>query len=669
MALADTGIETQHRKLKEEVANLAAHYYTLDRPLVPDAQYDALYRELERMEAQHPQLDRTDSPTQRVGGARLEGLAPARHMRPMLSLANAMDAAEAQAFARTVADELGIEIEAVSFCVEPKYDGLSCSLTYTNGVLSRAATRGDGEVGEDVTAQVRTIRNVPLRIKTGAPVVEVRGEVLMPRAVFERLNAARQQTGEELLVNPRNAAAGALRQLDPKVTASRGLCFLAYGFGVCEGFTLEPNQAAQLTQIEALGFQVSSARQLVNGLQGIHQAFAGFCESRSTLPFDIDGVVFKVNDIALQDQLGWNSRTPRFAIAYKFPPEEASTRLLGIDIQVGRTGALTPVARLEPEFVGGVTITNATLHNADEIGRKGVLIGDTVIVRRAGDVIPEVVRPVLALRTGGEVAFTMPTNCPVCGAVTFRDVDHAVTRCTGGLNCEAQRLTRIAHFVSRPAMNIDDLGDLRIQKLHDAGLLSRPSDLYKLTVEQVAALPGLGQTSAAKLVAAVAGSANPDLNRFIFALGIPTVGENTSKNLARTFQTIQNLMQADEASLLRIDDIGPTTAQNILSFFANEDNLAEVQRLLVFITPKTVQAPARSTAISGKTFVITGTLSRPRSSYVELIESAGAKVSGSVSKKTDYLLAGTDAGSKLAKAQELGVAVLSEDEFGALFQV
>lgn len=659
-------VNQRHNKLKTQVDFFAQCYYTHDNPLVSDAEYDALFRELEQMEAAFPGLDLTDSPTRRVGGPRLEHLAPVQHNRPMLSLANAMNAEEAEAFARSVAEELTIAPEDIEFCVEPKYDGLSCSLIYVNGVLTRAATRGNGYVGEKVTEQVRTIRNVPLRIKTTAQLVEVRGEVVMPKGVFERLNAARREAGEDLFANPRNAAAGALRQLDPKVTASRGLSFLAYGFGPCVGFHMEPYQSVLLTQAQELGFKVSESRQIAVGVEGIHKAFAKFTAARATLPFEIDGVVFKVNDVKLQDKLGWNARTPRFAVAYKFPPEEASTKLLGIEIQVGRTGALTPVARLEPVFVGGVTIVNATLHNADEITRKGLMIGDTVIVRRAGDVIPEVVRPVLSMRTGSETAFVMPANCPDCGSPTFRDQEKAVVRCTGGLNCEAQRLTRISHFVSRTAMNIDDLGDVRIQKLHDAGLLSSPSDIYKLTVEQVAAQPGLGLTSAQKLITAIANSVRPDLHRFIFALGIPTVGETTAKNLARAFLTIEALMVADMPALLRVDDVGPTTAESILSFFANPMNQEELVQLLAYVVPNAVQAPAADSVIAGKTFVITGTLSQPRDAYVTKLEAAGAKVSGSVSKKTHYLLAGADAGSKLAKARDLGVTVLTEAEFEAL---
>jgi len=660
-------ITQKYEKLKADANFLAHRYYTLDDPLVPDAQYDAMIRELHAIEAANPQFDRSDSPTQRVGGDRLPFLPEVRHLKPMLSLGNAMNTEEAASFAANAAKELGSTDTDTVYCAEPKFDGLACSLIYEYGLLVRAATRGDGEVGEDVTAQVRTIRNVPLRInKPEAARIEVRGEVIMYKADFRLLNDARQAAGGVLLVNPRNAAAGALRQLDPKITAARKLRFMAYDFGVCDGYEPLPEQINRLNNLEDLGFKVSHDRKVVRGAAGIEEAFRALSSLRPTLPYDIDGVVFKVNSVSAQARLGWNSRTPRWAVAYKFPPEEAVTTLRSIDIQVGRTGALTPVARLDPVFVGGVTVTNATLHNEDEILRKGLLIGDKVIVRRAGDVIPEVVRSLQEQRTGSEFSFQFPAHCPCCGAPTHKEEEAAVLRCTGGLNCPEQRLTALQHFVSRAAMDIDALGGVRIQKFYEAGMLKRPSDIYVLDADAIAQLPGMGRASADKLKAAIDASAQPELNRFIYALGIPNVGENTSKNLAKRFLDFDSVMTATEAALLAIEDIGPTTTESILAFFASEDNCAEIARLRQVVTPKPVEALAGDQSLSGKVFVITGTLPQPRDRYVGLIETAGGKISGSVSKKTHYLLAGEAAGSKLSKAQELAIPVLDEAAFHAL---
>lgn len=661
-------IQDRHIKLKDEIRFLDTHYYTLDNPLVPDAQYDALLRELIKMESENPGvLDLSDSPTQRVGAERLESLMPARHSRPMLSLGNAMNEGELCDFIDTVARELEAPADTIAFCGEPKYDGLSCSLTYVDGLLVQAATRGDGDVGEDVTEQVKTIRSVPLRLNVGKSRIQVRGEVIMPKAQFKRLNDLRRQTGQKLLVNPRNAAAGALRQLDPRVTAERGLSFIAYGFGDVDGFYLEPYQRAQLSQLHELGFRTSPYSHVVQGHEEAQEAFEKLQDAREALPYEIDGVVYKLNEIALQERLGWTARTPRFAVAYKFPAQEAVTTLTGIDIQVGRTGALTPVARLEPVFVGGVTVTNATLHNADEIRRKGLMVGDKVIVRRAGDVIPEVVEPVLSMRTGHETAFVMPTHCPSCGSSAHKDEDAAVSRCTGGLNCPDQRLNALEHFVSRAAMDIDALGPVRLHKFVQAGLISRPSDIFALTQHQVAALPGMGDTSASKLIEAINESTAPSLTCFIYALGIPGVGQATAKELARTFLSVDALQRADLDGLLAVPDIGPVTAGNILAFFENPDNQLEIARLMASVTPEAPSTVAAvGASLTGKTVVITGTLSRPRSEYEQMVEAAGGKVSGAVSKKTDFLLAGEAAGSKLAKAVALGVPVLTEASFVAL---
>ncbi|MNR71573.1 DNA ligase [compost metagenome] len=662
-----TTICEQYRALKESVTQHAHRYYVEDAPVISDAEYDALFRQLQQMEQDYPELDSTDSPTRRVGGKALEGFAEVRHQRPMLSIDNAMDAAEASRYVQGVASELEIDPSEVEFCAELKYDGLSCSLVYEKGVFVQAATRGDGDTGEDVTEQVRTIRNVPLRIASDAARIEVRGEVLLTKSDFERLNLAQDAKGEKRYANPRNAAAGSLRQLDPKITASRRLRFFGYSFGVCDGYTPARSQHAQLHDIVEFGFEISDKTRLVKGLQGVQDHFESIHTARPSLPFEIDGVVFKVDAVRHQDQLGWNSRTPRWAIAYKFPPEEAITRLLDIDEQVGRTGAITPVARLEPVFVGGVTVTNATLHNADEVARKDVRIGDYVVVRRAGDVIPEVVRAVTERRTGDEKLYQAPSACPVCGSAIHKEEDKAIHRCTGGLKCSAQRLFAITHYASRLAMNIDGLGEGKVELLLSHGLLERPSGLYVLKTSDLEGLPGMGKTSASNLVAAVDAVREPELNRFIYALGIPSVGESTAKDLAKRFKSFEAFSACTLDELLAVPDVGPTTASNIRAFFDNPDNALELLQLLEYVQPKEVAATQSKVAVVDKTFVITGTLSQPRETFKALIEAAGGKVAGSVSKKTHYLLAGAEAGTKLAKAQELGVTVLDEAAFETLF--
>lgn len=657
-------------QLRQELEYHNHRYYVLDDPVIPDSQYDLLFRELVTLEGLHPSLVSTDSPTQRVGGKPLAELAEVKHLKPMLSIDNAMNAEEAQSFAQRVRTELGHQVDNVLFCAEPKYDGLSCSMVYTYGVLTLAATRGDGETGEDVTAQVRTIRNVPLTVEAWrqAPRVEVRGEVMMTKADFAKVNAAQEAAGLKKFVNCRNAAAGSLRQLDPSVTAKRRLKFFAYAYGICEGLELVSRQREQLQTLEDAGFTVSKEVAVVVGGAGMQSYFAAMERKRPTLAFDIDGIVFKVDDITTHDKLGWNSRVPRWAIAYKFPPEEAVTTLLGIDIQVGRTGPLTPVGRLEPVFVGGVTVSNVTLHNLDEIRRLDAHIGDKVVVRRAGDVIPEIVRVVTELRPAQVQAFEMPTSCPVCGSHVHKEEDKAVYRCTGGLKCGAQRLYAITHFASRLAMNIDGLGESRVQQLLEAGLLERPSGLWKLDVESLSALEGWGKSSATKLIAAVNATKHPELHRFIYSLGIPGVGESTAKELARFFKSWAYFTHANEAALLAVPDLGPITASNILEFLHDEGNAEECSALARLIEPKEAASGTGPAKLAGKTFVITGTLSKPREDFKALIEEAGGKVSGSVSKKTDYLLAGAEAGSKLAKAQELGVAVLDEQAFETLLQ-
>lgn len=658
--------QERYDELKALVQHHDHCYYVLDNPLITDGEYDDLFRALQALEAEHPEVVSPDSPTHRVGGAVLAEFSAVPHLRPMLSIGNARDAQEAAAFVDSAAKELLCDAESLVFCAEPKYDGLSNSLVYLHGVLEQAATRGDGATGENVTAQIRTVRNVPLKLAApyaAIPRIEVRGEVLMTKADFVAVNQAQDALGEKRFANPRNAAAGSLRQLDPKVTATRRLKFFGYGFGVCEGYTPPTTQFEQLTELQKMGFSVSDAVKVVVGKQGVLEHFESMAALRPDMPFEIDGVVFKLNALSQQEQLGWNSRTPRWAVAYKFPPEEASTKLLAIDTQVGRTGVVTPVARLAPVYVGGVTVSNVTLHNEGQIARGNFLVGDTVVVRRAGDVIPEIVRSIPELRDGSETAWQMPTECPVCGSAVHREEDAAQHRCTGGLKCDAQRLFAITHFGSRLALDIEGLGEGTVQKLLNAELLHRPSDLFDLKAESLVGLPGFGKTSAEKLVSTIAATRHPELNRFIYALGIPGVGESTAKDLAKAFKSWEHFASATYDALIGVPDMGDVTASNVLAFFANTDNAAEVMALAVILMPKEVEDCAGSQPLAGKTFVITGTLSQSREVFKARIEAAGGKVAGSVSKKTNFLLAGEEAGSKLVKATELGVTVLSEDAF------
>lgn len=666
--MSDLDVTAKYLALKALVAQYAQAYYVHDDPLVPDAEYDLRFRELQAFEREHPSLPWADSPTQRVGGAILDRFEPLTHKRPMLSIDNAMDAAEAAAFTQRCSDALHIAVEDIGYCAEPKYDGLSCSLVYNYGVLATGGTRGEHGVGENVTAQVRTIRNIPLRL-TGlaarAARVEVRGEVMMSRSTFAALNAAAEKDGTKKIVNTRNGAAGSLRQLDPKVTAARRLEFFAYGFGVCEDYLLDPTQFAQLSTLKELGFTVSAQVQRLNGSQ-VQEWFETMGKVRPGLDFDIDGVVFKLDEVAHQEQLGWNTTTPRWAIAYKFPAQEAVTQLLAIDVQVGRTGAVTPVGRLAPVFVGGTTVSNVTLHNLDEIVRQDVRIGDWVVVRRAGDVIPELVSVLKERRSGTETTFQMPCNCPVCQAPVTREPDKAAFRCTGGLSCKAQRLSALTHFASRTALDLEGLGEGVVQKLLDANLVVRPSDLWSLTPAAVAGLEGMGDISGAKLCRTVAACKHPSLRRFIFSLGIFGVGVSTSRDLAAKFLSWEAFSLATREVLLTVPDVGPVTADNIVAFFANESNAQEAAKLAALLSPETLAPSASALPFEGLTFVITGTLSKSRDDFKARIEALGAKTAGSVSKKTSYVLAGTDAGSKLDKAKELGVSVLDEQALEAL---
>lgn len=652
---------------------LEAHnhrYYNLDAPAVSDSEYDRLFRELVALEAANPEIPNTDSPTQRVGGVPLPEFASVRHRVPMLSLNNALEEPEAEAFDRRVRE--GLDEAAVEYAAEPKFDGLAINLVYENGRFVQGATRGDGATGEDVTPNLRTIRVIPLRLTTTTPprLLEVRGEVLMFRADFDRMNTRQAEKGEKLFVNPRNAAAGSLRQLDSRITASRPLRFFAYGLGEVEGATLPPTHSATLDWLATFGFPVATERAVVRGFAGLLGYYHRLQKVRASLPFAIDGVVYKVNALAKQRSLGFVSRAPRFAVAHKFAAEEAMTEVLGIEIQVGRTGALTPVARLAPVFVGGVTVTNATLHNEDELKRKDIRVGDTVVVRRAGDVIPEIVMSVPEKRPPGASLFVMPTECPVCGSAVARGEDEAVARCTGGLYCGAQRKQALLHFAGRRAMDIDGLGERIVEQLVDQSLVTTPADLYRLDAPTLIALDRMGEKSAVNLVAAIERSKTTTLARFIFALGIRNVGESTARDLAAHFGSLAPMMDASADALEAVPDVGPIVAKSIAGFFTEPHNCEVIDALRGANvnwpegTGKKSQGPG---PLTGKTLVLTGTLpTLTREDAKTLIEDASGKVTGSVSSKTDYVVAGADAGSKLTRAEELGVTVIDEAGLQAL---
>ncbi len=663
--------------LRAEIARHDHAYYVIDAPTIPDAEYDRLFRELQAIEAAHPELRTADSPTQRVGGKPLAQFPAVRHRIPMLSIRTETDteASGALAFDARVRRELGLKDDdpAVEYAAELKFDGLAISLRYEDGVLVLAATRGDGETGEDVTSNVRTVKAIPLRLQGEAPpVIEIRGEVYMRRDDFERLNVRQAEAGDKTFVNPRNAAAGSIRQLDPGIAARRLLSFFAYGLGDTGEWTPPATHAEVLDAIAAFGLPVCAHRAVVQGAQGLVDFHARIGALRDTLPFDIDGVVYKVNSRALQQQLGFVTREPRWAVAHKYPAQEAVTLLRDIEVQVGRTGALTPVARLEPVFVGGVTVTNATLHNQDEIDRKDVRIGDWVIVRRAGDVIPEVVAPVLERRSGEPPRFVLldkfPT-CPVCGSHVVRGEDEAVARCTGGLFCPAQRKQALLHFAGRRAMDIEGLGDKLVDQLVDAAIVKTPVDLYRLGVLALANLERMGEKSAHNLLLAIEKSRGTTLARFIFALGIRNVGEATARELARHFGNLDALVAADADALQQVPDVGPIVAQCIAEFFAEPHNREVIEQLRAAGVHWAEGEPQGTVAgaLAGKTFVLTGTLpTLTRDEAKALIEARGGKVAGSVSKKTHYVVAGAEAGSKLDKAQALGLAILDEDGLRAL---
>ncbi len=662
-------LQQQLENLREQLRYHNHLYYVLDDPQIPDVEYDRLFRELQALETAHPELITPDSPTQRVGAAPLTEFGEIKHAIPMLSLGNVFSDEELLAFDKRIHDRLKSDAET-EFVAEPKLDGLAISILYENGVFTRAATRGDGETGEDVTHNVRTIASVPLRLlgESYPAVLEVRGEIYMPKAGFEAFNAKMRALGEKTFVNPRNAAAGSLRQLDPRLTAQRPLDIFCYAVGLVEGGTVSDTHYAILQQFRAWGLRVCPDIRIVHGAQGCLDYFREIGARRNGLPYDIDGVVYKVNSIAIQQELGFISRAPRWAVAHKFPAQEEITELEGVDFQVGRTGALTPVARLKPVFVGGVTVSNATLHNMDEIERKDVRIGDFVIVRRAGDVIPEVASVILDRRPAGAAPIVMPTHCPVCGSEVKRPEGEAVARCTGGLYCPAQVKEAIKHFASRKAMNIDGLGDKMVEQLFDAGLIRHVDDLYGLDVEAVAALERMGKKSAENLIAALESSKSTTLERFIYALGIRNAGEGTAKGLARYFGSLEAIQAANEETLKLVPDIGVIVAANVAQFFAEAHNSDTIQHLrdLGVHWVNYDAKPAEALPLAGKTYVITGTLSRSRDDIKADLEVLGAKVSGSVSKKTTALIAGENAGSKLDKAESLGVTVLDEAALSVL---
>ncbi len=654
------------RALRAEIEKHNHQYYVLDAPLVSDAEYDTLFRELQALEAEHPELVSSDSPTQRVGAPPLAEFASVLHSTPMLSLNNAFADEEVLVFDRRVREGLAAEGE-VDYAAEPKFDGLAVSLSYEQGILLRGATRGDGTTGEDVTANLRTLHSIPLHLQgSGWPDrFEVRGEVLFWRSDFERLNTHQRERGEKEFVNARNAAAGSLRQLDSRITARRPLRFFAYGVGMVTGAGLPATHSGLLDQLAEWGFPVAPERRRVSGLTGLLAYFAEIGRRRESLPYDIDGVVYKVDDLAAQERLGFVSRAPRFALAHKFPAEEAITELLDISIQVGRTGALTPVARLAPVFVGGVTVTSATLHNEDEIRRKDVHIGDTIVVRRAGDVIPEVARVLPEKRPLAARQFIMPTSCPVCGSQVVRNPDEAVARCSGGLYCPAQRKQALLHFASRRALDIEGLGDKLVEQLVDSAVVRTPADLYRLGLLALANLERMAEKSASNLLAAIEQSKQTTLARFIYALGIRNVGEATARDLARHFGSLDRLLAADEAQLLQVTDVGPIVAQSIRHFCNEPHNLEVIEQLRaagVVWSEGEVPAPAGG-AVAGKVFVLTGSLpSLTRDAAKQLIEVAGGKVSSAVSKRTDFVVAGAEAGSKLEKARLLAVRVIDEGQ-------
>ncbi|MDO9763127.1 NAD-dependent DNA ligase LigA [Glaesserella parasuis] len=666
-------IETQLEHLREKLREYEYHYHVLDNPLVPDAEYDRLMNELKNLEWQYPELITSDSPTQRVGAKPLDGFAQITHEIPMLSLDNAFSDDDLTGFLRRIEDRIAINSNQIEFCCEPKLDGLAVSILYVDGVLTQAATRGDGTTGEDITANIRTIRNIPLKLKSSNPPhrLEVRGEVFMPQQGFEQLNEKALAKGEKTFANPRNAAAGSLRQLDPKITRQRPLMLNAYNIGVYESDDeLPTTHFDRLQWLKTLGIPVNAEITLATGSQALTAFYQKIQAKRSSLGYDIDGTVLKVNKIVLQEQLGFISKAPRWAIAYKFPAQEEMTILNDVEFQVGRTGAITPVAKLEPVFVAGVTVSNATLHNGDEIERLGIAIGDTVIIRRAGDVIPQIVGVVAERRLDNAKKIAFPTACPVCNSAVVRVEGEAVARCTGGLFCGAQRKEALKHFVSRKAMDIDGVGEKLIEQLMERELIRTPADLFKLDHTTLMRLERMGEKSANNALQSIEKAKNTTLACFLFALGIRDVGESTAQNLANHFGTLDAIRQADLDTLKQVQDVGEVVANRLFQFWQEPHNIEVVEDLIAqgVKWQDVVPQEIADNPLKDKTVVLTGTLTQlTRDQAKALLQQLGCKVSGSVSSKTDYLIAGEKAGSKLAKAQELGVKILSEDELIGYF--
>ena len=662
-------IKAEAAQLRQELNQHNHRYYVLDAPVITDQAYDQLFRRLQQLEQEYPELVSADSPTQRVGSDPASHFESVAHEVAMLSLDNAFDEEEMFAFDRRLREKLDHEAQ-LAYCAEPKLDGLAVSLLYESGELKRAATRGDGRNGEDITANARTIASIPLRLLDSEVPdrIEVRGEVYMELAGFNALNKSQEETGGKIFANPRNAAAGSLRLLDSRITASRPLTFCSYGIGLIEGAELPAGQYLQMQYLRDIGFPISRQIELLDSIDDCLDYYRRILEQREKLAFDIDGVVFKLDDSRLQRQAGFVSRAPRWAIAYKFPAQEVMTRLLDVDFQVGRTGALTPVARLEPVAVGGVIVSNATLHNMDEIERKDIRIGDTVIVRRAGDVIPEVVGPVLQQRDGELPRPQMPQRCPVCDSEVVQLSGQAAFRCSGGLVCAAQRKEAIKHFASRKAMDIEGLGDKLVEQMVEQNLIDSVADLYHLPLEQVAGLERMAEKSARNLLDALEQSKKTTLARFIYALGVREVGESTAESLADYFGELGQLMDADVETLQRVEDVGPVVAENIRHFFDQKKNRAIVDKLIDSgINWPLIEASQQAQTLEGKTYVISGTLEGySRDQAASLLKARGARVSGSVSAKTTAVISGENPGSKVAKAEALGVDVLGQPEFEAL---
>ena len=663
-----TNIQTQIDNLRKTLRQYEYEYHVLDNPTVPDSEYDRLFHQLKALELAHPEFLTSDSPTQRVGAKPLSGFSQIRHEIPMLSLDNAFSDEEFNAFVKRIEDRLIVLPKPLTFCCEPKLDGLAVSILYVNGILTQAATRGDGTTGEDITANIRTIRNIPLQLLTDNPParLEVRGEVFMPHAGFERLNEYALEHGEKTFANPRNAAAGSLRQLDPNITSKRPLVLNAYGIGIAEGVELPNTHYARLQWLKSIGIPVNPEIRLCNGTNEVLDFYRDIQNKRSSLGYDIDGTVLKINDIALQNELGFISKAPRWAIAYKFPAQEELTVLNDVEFQVGRTGAITPVAKLEPVFVAGVTVSNATLHNGDEIERLNIAIGDTVVIRRAGDVIPQIIGVLHERRPDNAKPIIFPTNCPVCDSQIIRIEGEAVARCTGGLFCAAQRKEALKHFVSRKAMDIDGVGGKLIEQLVDRELIHTPADLFKLDLTTLTRLERMGAKSAENALNSLEKAKSTTLARFIFALGIREVGEATALNLANHFKTLDALKAADLEQLQQVPDVGEVVANRIFVFWREAHNVAVVEDLIAQgVHWETVEVKeASENLFKDKTVVLTGTLTQMgRNEAKALLQQLGAKVSGSVSSKTDFVIAGDAAGSKLTKAQELNITVLTEEEF------